>query len=290
MPNKNQKTLNTQDVLSMKGAGYYSKKTAGAKNAIDSIQEILERAVLSLSQMQVLRFADFGAAEGGTSQELWFNLISLLRSRGDNRAIEIIYTDLASNDFSTLFKTMQGMHGKKDIAYQRIFDNVFVHGCGTGFHQQLLAAGSLALGFSATAMHYVSEKPCQINNHVHMVGADISEKKQFMARAAKDWESILISRAKELSPGGRFVCMNFGIDEKGRYLGNTGGHSMFDKFNQHWRTHLDQGIITKEEYINTTFAQHYRTVEEFCAPFNDCLLYTSPSPRDLSTSRMTSSA
>ena len=142
MPNKNQKTLYTQDVLSMKGAGYYSRKTAGAKNAIDSIQEILERAILSLSQTEVLRFADFGAADGGTSQELWFNLINLLRSRGDNRAIEIIYTDLASNDFSTLFKTMQGMHGEKDLAYQRNFENIFVHGCGTGFHQQLLAAGS----------------------------------------------------------------------------------------------------------------------------------------------------
>ena len=105
MPIKNQKTLNTQDVLSMKGAGYYSKKTAGAKNAIDSIQEILERAILSLSQMEVLRFADFGAADGGTSQELWYNLIHLLRNKGDNRSIEIIYTDLASNDFSTLFKT-----------------------------------------------------------------------------------------------------------------------------------------------------------------------------------------
>ena len=164
---------------------------------------------------------------------------------------------------------MQGMHGEKELAYQKIFDNVFVHGCGTGFHQQLLATHSLSLGFSATAMHYVSEKPCQIKNHVHMVGADIAEKTQFIAQAATDWESILLSRAKELASGGRFVCMNFGIDEKGRYLGNTGGHSMFDKFNQHWRTHLDQGIITKEEYINTTFAQHYRTVEEFCAPFND---------------------
>ena len=108
----------------------------------------LERAILSLSQTEILRFADFGAADGGTSQELWFNLINLLRSRGDNRAIEIIYTDLASNDFSTLFKTMQGMHGEKDIAYQQIFDNVFVHGCGTGFHRQLLASGSLSLGLS----------------------------------------------------------------------------------------------------------------------------------------------
>ena len=67
MPKINQKTLNTQDVLSMKGAGYYSKKTAGAKNAIDSIQEILERSILSLTQRLSLRFADFGAADGGTS-------------------------------------------------------------------------------------------------------------------------------------------------------------------------------------------------------------------------------
>ena len=44
---------------------------------------------------------------------------------------------------------------------------------------------------------------------------------------------------------------------------------MFDKFNEHWRAHLDKEIITGEEYTNTTFAQHYRTVDEFCAPFND---------------------
>ena len=76
-------------------------------------------------------------------------------------------------------------------------------------------------------------------------------------------------KGRRTVPGGRFVCMNFGIDEKGRYLGNTGGHSMFDKFNQHWKAQLDQGTITDEEYTNATFAQHYRTVEEFCAPFND---------------------
>ena len=178
MTSQKQETLNTQNVLSMKGDGYYSKKTAGAKNAIDSIQKILEKSIPSLPNKEILRFADFGAADGGTSQELWYNLINLLRTMGDNRVIEMLYTDLASNDFSTLFKNMQGMHGEKDLAYQKIFDNVFVHGCGTGFHQQLLATDSLSLGFSATAMHYVSEKPCQIKNHVHMVGADVEEKKQ----------------------------------------------------------------------------------------------------------------
>ena len=77
MNSKKPETLNTQDVLSMKGEGYYSKKTAGAKNAIDSIQEILERSVISLPNNKILRFADFGAADGGTSQELWYNLINV---------------------------------------------------------------------------------------------------------------------------------------------------------------------------------------------------------------------
>ena len=47
MTSQNQETLNTQNVLAMKGDGYYSKKTAGAKNAIDSIQEILEKSIPS---------------------------------------------------------------------------------------------------------------------------------------------------------------------------------------------------------------------------------------------------
>ena len=75
MNSKKLETLNTQDVLSMKGEGYYSKKTAGAKNAIDSIQEILEKAVISPPNKEILRFADFGAADGGTSQELWYNCL-----------------------------------------------------------------------------------------------------------------------------------------------------------------------------------------------------------------------
>ena len=120
MQKKKQETLNTQNVLSMKGAGYYSKKTAGAKNAIDSVQEILERSIISLPNNEILRLADFGAADGGTSQELWYNLINLIRSKGDDRVIEIIYTDLASNDFSTLFKKMQGMHGEKAVSYTHL--------------------------------------------------------------------------------------------------------------------------------------------------------------------------
>jgi hypothetical protein len=261
--------LNTQSSLSMKGAGYYSAKTAGAKNAIDKTQKVIENALKTIPSTKILKFADFGSADGGTSQEMWCNVIKLIREKGDERQIEILHTDLPSNDFSTLFKTMQGMHGNSQLAYQKNFSNVYVHGCGTGFHQQLMANNSLTLGFSATAMHYVSERPCLIENHVHMTGANEHEKKLFKDQANKDWETILLNRSKEMINGGRFICINFGIDEKGRYLGNTGGHVMFNNFTKNWKHLENQGLITHREFINATFTQHYRTVEEFRKPFDD---------------------
>ena len=261
--------LNTQSSLAMKGAGYYSAKTAGAKTAIDKTLKLIENALKTIPSTEILKFADFGSADGGTSQEMWFNVIKLIREKGDDRQIEILYTDLASNDFSTLFKTMQGMHGNSKFAFQNFYSNVYVHGCGTGFHKQLMTNNSLTLGFSATAMHYVAERPCLIENHVHMTGANESEKKLFKNQANKDWETILLNRSKELIKGGRFVCINFGIDEQGRCLGNTGGHTMFNNFAKNWKQLEDQGIITKQEFINATFTQHYRTVEEFRAPFDN---------------------
>jgi len=265
----NDNYLNTQSSLAMKGDGYYSAKTAGAKNAINKIQKVIENAIQNIPSTNILRFADFGSADGGTSQEMWSNVIRLIREKGDERQIEILYTDLASNDFSILFKNMQGMHGNPNFAFQKNFSNVYVHGCGTGFHEQLLANDSLVLGFSATAMHYVSERPCLIENHVHMTGANKSEKQLFKDQANKDWETILLNRSKEMIKGGRFVCINFGIDEQGRCLGNTGGHIMFNNFAKNWKHLQDQGLITNQEFINATFTQHYRTVEEFRKPFDD---------------------
>ena len=261
--------LNTQSSLAMKGAGYYSAKTAGAKTAIDKTLKVIENALKTIPSTEILKFADFGSADGGTSQEMWFNVIKLIREKGDDRQIEILYTDLASNDFSTLFKTMQGMHGNSQFAFQHIFSNVYVHGCGTGFHQQLMANNSLTLGFSATAMHYVSERPCLIENHVHMTGANEREKQLFKDQANKDWETILLNRSKEMINGGRFICINFGIDEKGRCLGNTGGHVMFNNFAKNWKQLENQGLITNQEFINATFTQHYRTLEEFKKPFEN---------------------
>ena len=45
------------------------------------------------------------------------------------------------------------------------------------------------------------------------------------------------------------------------------------------------GVTIKDAVVGDVF-----TLNGFAVQYDDCLLYTSPSPRDLSTSRMPSSA
>ncbi len=262
----------TASTVAMKGGGYYSESTRGAKDVIDKASPLLFAAVDQISappEGRPVQIADMGAADGGTSKETVYNLVSKLRERWPDRQIVVTYTDLPSNDYSQLFKNMAGMTDTPEFTYAKDFDGVFVHGSGTSFHQQILPNESLNIGFSATAMHWISDRPCMIENHVHMVGAEGETRKKFADHAAIDWERILLARAAEMPVGSRFVFMNFCIDEEGRYLGNTGGVNMFSTFHDLWRSMRDKGTITAQEYVNATFPQFYRTEAEFAAPMND---------------------
>ncbi|MGI9406452.1 MAG: SAM-dependent methyltransferase [Hyphomicrobiaceae bacterium] len=262
----------TTATVAMKGGGYYSERTRGAKDVIDHASGMLLDAAAAIPEPapgHALRIADFGAADGGTSKETMFKLIGALKARFPDRQIQMTYTDLPSNDFSVLFKNMLGLTPDTGHNYLSEFEDVFVDACGIGFHRQLLPDASLDIGFSATAMHYISEKPCEIENHVHMVGAEGPTLGAYAERAASDWQNILLARAAELRPGGRLVILNFGKDEEGRYLGNTGGVNMFNTFDRLWKDMAAEGRITGMEYVNASFSQFYRTKEEFCAPLLD---------------------
>jgi hypothetical protein len=108
-----------------------------------------------------------------------------------------------------------------------------------------------------------------IADHVQAVGAAPAERERFRAQALADWNAILLNRARELRPGGRLVFANFCLDDEGRYLGATGGVNMFDKFARHWRDLHAAGRIGRQEYVNATFQQFYKTPDEFAAPFRD---------------------
>jgi hypothetical protein len=262
----------SSSAISMRGAGYYSANTAGAKTVIDKAGDLVAQAIAAIDVeggTGAFSIADFGAADGGTSLDLMRRIVTLVRARAPRRQIAIGYTDLPHNDFSALFRLTQGLLGDTTQTPLAATPDLFISGCGTTFYRQLFADGTLDLGFSATAMHWISRKPGPIADHVQAVGATAAEREPFRQQAARDWDTILVHRAAEMKPGGKFVVANFCVDEAGRYLGNTGGVNMFDTFAKHWRALWQQGRISEAEYRAATFQQFYRTPDEFAAPLRD---------------------
>lgn len=258
--------------IAMRGAGYYSANTVGAKNVIDKVGDLVVKAVAKMPRLadgQPFAIADFGAADGGTSMDMMRRLVGAIRATESHRAISITYTDLPHNDFSTLFRLSQGLVGPATNAPLAETPGLYIFGSGTSFYRQILPDNSLSFGFSATAMHWISKRPCMIADHVQAVGATDAERAQFRAQALNDWETILLARARELRSGGRLALANFCVDEQGRYLGHTTGIDMFDSFARHWRDLLKAGRVSETEYVNATFQQFYKTPDEFAAPFRD---------------------
>ena len=264
------------DNVTMSGGGLYSLATLGAKHVIDKTIPRVLQALESANGAQTTRsinpytFSDMGCADGGTSLELWRSVIGHLRNgagESSNNDIQIVYADQPNNDFNALAKITHGLTEFK--TYLNEFDNVFVSQSGASFYTPILPENTLDLGFSATAMHWLRGKPMDISDHIHMVGARGNELDAFAVQASKDWETILLHRARELKHGGRLVLVNFCRDEAGGSLGATDGANMFDTFNSIWQQFVDDGVITAEEYKAMTLPQYYNTVEEFSAPFED---------------------
>ncbi len=256
--------------ITMSGGGLYSLATLGAKHVIDAATPLVVDAIDSLPQDSIdagFTLSDMGTADAGTSLSMVAAAIGALRQRAPAAPVSIVYSDQPRNDFNALIANVHGL-GPFETYLDR-FDNVFPLVSGTTFYKQILPSGSLDIGFSATAMHWLSTKVCNISNHVQAVGAEGEELESFREQAHRDWRQILLHRAAELKPGGKLILINFGRDEQGRYLGNTGGVNMFDTFNRIWLDFLDQERIDRAEYENMTLPQYYNSVEEFSAPLTD---------------------
>ena len=253
--------------ITMSGGGLYSLATTGAKDVIDAATPLVLDAIEALPLDSIANgftLSDMGSADAGTSLSMIGKVIDAVSKRVPSAPISVVYTDQPRNDFNALITNVHGLGPFETYLEKR--DNVYPLVSGTSFYRQIIPSNSLNLGFSATAMHWLSKKVCNISNHVHAVGAQGAELKAFQKQAYSDWRTILIHRAHELKPGGRLVLINFGTDDRGRFLGNTGGINMFDTFSEIWLSFLDAKRITREEYENMTLPQYYHSVEEFSAP------------------------
>lgn len=256
------------------GSGFYSENTIGCYDVISTAQPLVIKAIQESSLLPTGPFviADYGTADGGTSMFLMGNCIKNIREKcGQDKEIMIYYEDQASNDFRSLFKRIHGLlPGPPSFLLNNT--GVYASCIGTGFFSQCLPCNSVHIGFSFTAMHWLSSRPCMLKRAIHHTGSqDEEEKKVFAEHAAIDWETIMLARSHELAKGGSFIVACFCVDEDGQYLGRTNRVkiSMFERMTTLWGAMVTKGRITQDEYDRTTFNNYYRTVQEYSAPFKD---------------------
>ena len=266
------------------GSSLYSLATKGCFDVMDNatplvlncIDELIDhRNHLKLSDSP-FNIADFGTADGGTSIPLMYKIISRIREDKHHKhtPIQILYEDQANNDWNSLFQNVQNRNENKiqinpNEYFTEQFDDIFVLISGTSFYEQCFLSNSVDFIFSSTAFHWISSIPCNIPNALHsaMLSTDDDIFQKYSKQAASDWNTILFHRSNELKSNGKMVIVNFCVDEYGQYLGNTfmDGQetiNMHQLFVDLWSDLRSDGIIDEEEFINTNFSNHYRTLDE----------------------------
>jgi len=266
------------------GEGLYTASTKGCFDVIDTatplvLQEINKQPIRPLGfGSPAFHIADYGTADAGTSLGLMTNMVQEIRKRvgDDEKEIVLHYEDQLTNEWQSVFNHALGLKSVSDaygndIPNPYALENVFVEGCGVGFHNQCYASNSIDFGVSFTAMHWLSDFPSSLkgDQFMHAARCPVSPQPE-KEQAAQDWKSILQARSKELVPGGRFVCVNFCKNGDGHFLGQTDvGESMWDSFQAAWDQLKEQNLIDEEERLGVSFPNYYRTKEEFLESVDD---------------------
>ena len=76
------------------------------------------------------QIVDYAAADGGTSVNLHRALVGAVRRQAPARPVCITYTDLPSNDFSALFRIVQGNNPNYET-YLNQFGDVYTFASAT---------------------------------------------------------------------------------------------------------------------------------------------------------------
>jgi hypothetical protein len=194
----------------MEGGGYYNRNSnlqaAGIELGLPLLMEAARNVPAGGNAPFVI--ADYGSSQGRNSMRPMRLAIETLRSRiGADRAIEVVHTDLPSNDFTSLFTTLH----EDQTSYLAGQTRIFPSAIGRSYFQPILPAGRVQLGWNSWTMHWLSCNPVEVDDQPMAIGSASAEARATTVRQqAQDWENFLAARAVEMADGGRLVTMAMG--------------------------------------------------------------------------------
>jgi hypothetical protein len=246
----------------MEGGGYYNRNSnlqaAGIELALPLLIEAA-RAIPAGGDAPLV-IADYGSSQGRNSMRPMRLAIETLRSRvGANRAIEVVHTDLPSNDFASLFTTLHE-DGASYLAGERC---VFPSAIGRSYFEPILPAGRVHLGWNSWTLHWMSCNPVEVDDHLFAVlGASESARAAARRQQALDWANFLAARADEMADNGRLVTLSIGCTPQ-----LHGWNWIFDELWGAATSMAEDGLLTRAELIRFTAPVAGRCTDDLKEPF-----------------------
>jgi hypothetical protein len=204
-------------------------------------------------------FVDYGSATGFNTFAPAREIISTVRRRSGARVpVCVVHNDQADNDFAALFKLV----ATSPESY--VLDaEVFPSAVGRSFYGPVVPAGSVSLGWSANAVHWLSAAPHAVPGSLTFRRPDGGGDTPFAWRAHGDWTSFLTERAAELRPGGELVIVLVEADE----AGSSGADHFLDALTGVLVDAVGAGTLRQAEVSRMVVPLYFRTEREVCLPF-----------------------
>jgi hypothetical protein len=211
---------------------------------------------LNISNSTPLIIADFGSSSGRNSIRIMKLIIEYLEKTNKLRGLPlIIHNDLPTNDWTRFFQLLAN-----DNSYQGLAN-------GRSFYEQCLPNNSLSIGYSSASLHYLSKKPCNIQNHCYIHFANESERERFKHQSKCDFNLFIEHRSRELISGGILILNIPSINEHGE----MGFNYYFDLI---YKCLQILSLLTAKELSDFTLPFYLRSLLE-CTDlelFNRCSL------------------
>ncbi len=148
--------------------------------------------------------ADYGSAQGGNSLAPMGLALAALRQRlGAQPPVSVVHVDQPDNDFATLFHLLE----ENEASYRRSDPRAFASAVGRSHFEQVLPDETVAFGWCAFAVHWLSRAPVGVAGHVWGRMTPPAARAALAAQSAQDWRAFLACRARELRPGAALLVV-----------------------------------------------------------------------------------
>jgi hypothetical protein len=221
---------------------------------IESYLKSIHHTLAGMPAKTPFVIADYGAADGVNESQLFGRILDHIHEVNPSLGVRLVYVDIADPaPFNQFWKR----------SYLSELDNVEAEYIQRSFYEPLGPAGSVNLGFSSTALHWLDTKSVDAGFFRHPTCIQANQVPRpacgkFIEKWTSDWRKFFHERSRELAGGGMLFLANLTNLGADQWPASAGYNSLRDIC----FSLCQEGLISNEELQAIFIPDYFATPDE----------------------------